>query len=319
MSMIPSDDDEENQIKFAIPNTGLADGSEWLQYLNRLVSLIACMTLHFYIITKLAVTNKCSKMNDYQILIVIQSVINVFACLFELILNEVVSSSTTFHLTAFQIQTQNLLIVKIGHPFWQFSLNESLLYTIAMAVSSNSTQDFLMLFNLHRLTLIKHGNLLRVYLIATPLMLIGIVADIKDSYSLVLKGQDINLFYKYGQVPIITTVIVFCYWKLNREFALNKSLSEKTKKLQQKLSKSILIQIIMLLIVSFLVNVIPWLVEKVGDPTFYTKYIVTYIVISLVITQWYLFISAVLIFWSINGFFQNQNTSVAPLKIFQDS
>ncbi|EFO98856.1 hypothetical protein CRE_04361 [Caenorhabditis remanei] len=286
MSLTQPNDDTD-LIKYTIPNYGLSDRWEWLQYLNRLVALITCIALHCYILVRLAIMKKLS---DYQILIIIQSSINIMACLFELILNEV--------------QTQNLQIIKIGHPFWNFSLNQTLFFTISMVLFSNATQDFLMLFNLHRMVLIKKGNLLRMYALATPLMLFGTGADVQDSYSLVMKGQDINLFYKYGQLPVITLVIVFCYVKLNREFS-KITISEKTRKLQQKLSTSVMLQIVILGIVSFIVNFIPWLFKKYGNPSYYNQHIVMYIIVSLVITEWYLLISAILIAWSITGFFHN--------------
>ncbi|KAF1755228.1 hypothetical protein GCK72_021797 [Caenorhabditis remanei] len=143
-----------------------------------------------------------------------------------------------------------------------------------------------------------------MYALAIPLMLFGTGADVQDSYSLVMKGQDINLFYKYGQLPVITLVIVFCYVKLNREFS-KITTSEKTRKLQQKLSTSVMLQIVILGIVSFIVNFIPWLFKKYGDPSYYNQHIVMYIIVSLVITEWYLLISAILIAWSITGFFHN--------------
>ncbi|PIC31018.1 hypothetical protein B9Z55_022071 [Caenorhabditis nigoni] len=155
-----------------------------------------------------------------------------------------------------------------------------------MNTTGTGSQDILMLFNLHRLFIIKNKRLLILYAIAIPLMLIGPVLDAYDCYPVIQAGEDKDLFYRQGQIPILATVIIICYVKLKHEFATNQSFSEKTKRLQQKLSWSIMMQY------------------------------------SLVLTQWYSFLSAVFIAWSIAGFFKNNispptTKQHSDVKIFQ--
>ncbi|CAB04529.3 G_PROTEIN_RECEP_F1_2 domain-containing protein [Caenorhabditis elegans] len=305
MSPTASNGDEDNRIKYTRPNDGLADCGEWIQYLNRVVSLTTCIILHIHIILRLLIANKIRQMNDYQKLIIVQSIINILACSFEMVLNE--------------IQTSNINYVKIGHSWWHFTRFETIFYTISMVVTSNSTQDFLMLFNLHRLVLIKNGKLLRMYCMALPLMVIGMYGDISDSYSFVEKGQDVNLFYKYTQLPIIATVIIYCYVRLQRDFKTNQNMSETTKKLQKKLSTSILLQIILSGVVWFVLYFVPWVFNEFGDPEYYTNHIVMYIILSSLVTQWYSLISVFLITWSISGFFHNHTPTHSAVKVVQEA
>uniref|UniRef100_A0A8R1IRQ6 Uncharacterized protein n=1 Tax=Caenorhabditis japonica TaxID=281687 RepID=A0A8R1IRQ6_CAEJA len=171
-------------IQYTIPNYGFSDPYELAQYVNRIIAVGLCILVHLNVIIRLLFCNKNRVTSDYQILIIIQSAINLIACVSELVLNE--------------IQTLNIRYLKIGHPFWQFTSTERLIYTLIMAVSSNSTQDFLMLFNLHRLIMIRRrSNLLTLYMIALPLMVIGSCMDAIESYPLILVSLCI---YVYVQV-----------------------------------------------------------------------------------------------------------------------
>ncbi|PIC31020.1 hypothetical protein B9Z55_022071 [Caenorhabditis nigoni] len=190
-----------------------------------------------------------------------------------------------------------------------------------MNTTGTGSQDILMLFNLHRLFIIKNKRLLILYAIAIPLMLIGPVLDAYDCYPVIQAGEDKDLFYRQGQIPILATVIIICYVKLKHEFATNQSFSEKTKRLQQKLSWSIMMQLILLCSIAVLISVIPESIRFVRYDL-YLKYMVNYTIYSLVLTQWYSFLSAVFIAWSIAGFFKNNispptTKQHSDVKIFQ--
>ncbi|UMM38603.1 hypothetical protein L5515_009948 [Caenorhabditis briggsae] len=190
-----------------------------------------------------------------------------------------------------------------------------------MNTSATSSQDILMLFNLHRLFIIKKKRLLILYSIAIPLMLIGPILDAYDCYPIIQAGQDVDLFYRHGQIPVLATVIIICYVKLKHEFATNQNFSEKTKRLQQKLSWSIMMQLILLCAIAVLISVIPESIKAIRYDL-YLNYMVNYTIYSLVLTKWYPFLSAVFIAWSIAGFFKNNSSPPttkqhSDVKIFQ--
>ncbi|CAL2047775.1 unnamed protein product [Caenorhabditis brenneri] len=288
--------EELNKHEFANLNYGYVDWYEWSQFLSRLLSHALCIWLHVIIVTRILVANKFRVKSDYQILIIAQSVINIIACFFELILNEV--------------QTQQINDLKIGHPFWHFSMNERVFYIIAMNTASTSSQDILLVFNLHRLFIIKKKSLVLLYAIAVPLMLAFPIMDAYNSYPIILAGRFIDLFVKHSQIPIIAAVTIICYFKLKKEFATNPCFSERTKRLQQKLSWSILMQLGLLCIILLLITIIPLLCINFVEPTFFLKYAVYYVISAVVFAQWYSFCSAALIAWSITGFFKSQSPSV---------
>ncbi|KAF1755227.1 hypothetical protein GCK72_021796 [Caenorhabditis remanei] len=298
---------EIDKHQFTLANCGLSDFHEYLQYINRFVSQFMCIWLHLSIICRLFVVNNFRVKSDYQILIIAQSAINIAACAFDVIVNE--------------IQTQNGWYIKIGHPFWQLSMNERLFYIIGLTVFSTSSQDILMLFNLHRLFIIKKKSLVILYAIAIPLMLIGPIGDAYTAVPVIMAGRDNDLFFKQSQIVGIAVIIIICYVKLNKEFATNPSFSEKTKRLQQKLSWSILMQLTLLCVILFILKILPWAIENLVDYSIYERYEVTFIIYALVITQWYSFLSAVFIAWSIAGFFKNPTPPTtkqhSDSKIFQ--
>ncbi|CAB04530.2 Serpentine Receptor, class H [Caenorhabditis elegans] len=254
-----------SHTKFTELNSEVTDFFEWLQYINRILALSSCIWLHVAICSRLFIVNNFRVISDYQRLIIVQSVINIIASVFELIVNE--------------IQTVNLDYVKIGHPFWHFSHVERVIYTISMETFSTSSQDFLMLFNLHRLFIIKKKSLVLLYSIAIPLMLIGPISDAVIAYPVILSGQDMNVFFKHGQVPLITVVIVICYVKLKKEFATNQSFSEKTRKLQEKLSCSILVQVVMLFAILVIISIIPVVILIVFGEDVYQLHAAKYTIV----------------------------------------
>lgn len=121
-----------------------------------MIAQLICIEVHITIICKLLYANKFRVTSDYQQLIIVQSAINIIANLSELILNEVkVTVVVTVIQKSLQIQTLNRWYLKVGHPWWQLSKTEKVVITIIWTVFSNSTQDFLALFNLHRYIMIR--------------------------------------------------------------------------------------------------------------------------------------------------------------------
>ncbi|EGT49167.1 hypothetical protein CAEBREN_21371 [Caenorhabditis brenneri] len=200
-------------------------------------------------------------------------------------------------------------------------MTERVIFMVSAKTSSMSTQDFLMVFNLHRLFIIKKKSLMKLYAIAIPIMLIGPIGDAYIKYPIIMAGRDIGLFVKHSQVPFIAVVIIICREKLKKEFDTNPTFSEKTKKLQKKLGLSVFMQVGLLCIIALIITIIPWLCENIFDESTYIAYSVYYLIYASVITQWYPFCSACLIAWSITGFFKNQSppTTIqhSDTKIFQ--
>lgn len=89
-----------------------------------------------------------------------------------------------------------------------------------------------------------------------------------------------DIFFKHSRVPIITTVITICFEELKKEFAKNSSYSEKTKKLQQKLSWSIMSQVVMLSVIVIIITVIPNMLLLLFDAEVFGRFAVSYTIVS---------------------------------------
>ncbi|WKX99891.1 hypothetical protein Q1695_014624 [Nippostrongylus brasiliensis] len=206
--------------------------------------------------------------------------------------------------------------VLYGYPFIHNRLWVTTLFLCLLAIAESAEAIMLMVFNVHRALLFLRPNGIKLfYLVTTPLAVLYVAALAATDILYV----GISDFCSYGLFVIILVIVIVCYVVLRRHFRRS-NYSEKAKRLQNKLSNGLLLQIIVHIITLILVSAIgPGIVYLCVALSVDVKLIVTivssYMVIVYMMFAWYPVIIGFIIKWSISGFLTTRKGQITTIVV----
>ncbi|KAL6727821.1 hypothetical protein Aduo_009664 [Ancylostoma duodenale] len=260
--------------------------SEVVQQVNTVIATMCSLMVHGYII--LRIKSNYIVLNQYQNLLVAQSSTYFFASIFRLLVNRKV----TLDGEEFR-----------GYSFFQAPAAVGFILLSILDVAEPSESIMLAVFNVHRVLLFVRPSLIKCFYIVTVPVAIAYVfcfAYIDAFY------PDCTRYMLLCFTFVISCVIIICYVIVRRYFALNHC-SVRVRKMQNKLSNGMLIQIVIHICALGLIGLRRPLIAVYGaifgaDETARNNFSGLYIVIAYLVIIWYPFMTGLLIRWSISGF-----------------
>uniref|UniRef100_A0A7I4YAF7 G_PROTEIN_RECEP_F1_2 domain-containing protein n=1 Tax=Haemonchus contortus TaxID=6289 RepID=A0A7I4YAF7_HAECO len=200
------------------------DALQTQQTINNFVSVVCSLLIFGYIIWR--ILWNYTSLTHYQNLLVCQATVGIISSVLRLITNRTATIEMTF---------------QYGYSFleWPPSSTKLLISILITLVAAEAI--LLAIFNIHRVLIFTKPSRIRIfYIITTPL-----------SVSYLIMAGTINFFLNkvfklcfYTLYLFIPVIIFTCYFTLRRHFRMT-HYTDRIRKLQNKMSNGLLIQVIL--------------------------------------------------------------------------
>ncbi|EYB85408.1 hypothetical protein Y032_0299g1793 [Ancylostoma ceylanicum] len=263
-----------------------------VQHVNTLVATIISLLVHGYIIRQ--ILRKYSVLTQYQNLLVAQSSLYVVGTILRFCMNQTV--------------TLDLELV-IGYSFIPVAKWVEVAVEFSINLVEGAEGVVLVIFNVHRLLIFLRPHFIKpFYVVTIPTSLSFIIFDsYVDTFN-----PDLCPFLSDGFYVAICGITIACYILLRRHFR-SRVYSDIVKRMQNKLSRSLLMQIFVHLSALALVDVVRPVIDLVLRPFNANKK--TLIIINVVyftfvnmVFIWYPVAIGIIIKWSISGFLRRSDS-----------
>ncbi|WKX99887.1 hypothetical protein Q1695_014621 [Nippostrongylus brasiliensis] len=261
---------------------------EGVQMFNSVCATVIGLSIHSYILYR--ISKNYSTLNSYQHLIVVQSVISLVSVAIRFIANQ----RTTLY-------EQNVLFL----PF--LSIGEVVeTITLSILIFLDSLDMFLIItLNIHRVLLFMKPNWVRkFYVLFVPF---ACAYSITRSLSMaLLMDVVVELVLQASLVVMLIVATICCYIRIRKHFRIRTGYTETVKRMQGRLSTSIVLQAVL-----YSILVVAWAFAPVfiiitiailGISLAAQIVVVCYSLILLTLFRWYPVATGLLILYSIRGF-----------------
>lgn len=303
--------DDESPLSNTEPPAQLTSTFYLTQYVNNILACVFALFINGYIISRMLRLN--STLNGYQYLVIAQEVIICLGAVFRFVRNRIALPDGDLVRLHFFMPSSKLLEILVACATRCLETIEVLLVGVC---------------NVHRMLFVLRPEFIKPFFcIAVPLILTYSTLDATlfyyESESLEEFLFMILLCTDIAVLPCTFIIVLVCFIVLKRHFsAIN--YSDQTKRLQDRLSKSILIQIAYLTLAGLLWNLptlcIPLLMSTNVSYESLFRVIVWYNIVLNIILAWRAVVVGLVIKWSVAGFLKksravNPKREVAPVSV----